>query len=329
MKILSAAISDKGRVRAENQDNLYCNGVLRSNIDDNTTFTCKNKAVGCGLYAVADGMGGEADGAVASLMAVEDLGRLFLPCRQDDLLHHVMSCNDRVCRRIYENNGISMGTTFAGVSIDGNKANIINIGDSRIYMIRDGEISRLSVVHTMIQLLLDAGTITPEEAKEHPSRHALSQNIGIPKSEMLIEPYSATIDISENDIFIICSDGLTDVLSDDEILSAVNCCNSVDEIPGALFDKAIYLGTKDNVTVLAIKVMPGGEASRSEMSPLSLIMGFVTVAAIIAMIAAVIIIIRDSGGETDNLPENSVLSGDTAVEDTSVPTQNNDEALQP
>ena len=139
-----------------------------------------------------------------------------------------------------KDNGIkSMGTTAAMVRFSENEIEICNIGDSRIYLIDNESITQLSVDHTVI-----IGSIKP--------RRILTQHLGIPEEEMLIEPYCNTMEFPENSTIIICSDGLTDMLSDEEIQKTV-CSTEIKSTAKELYNSAMKNGGTDNISIIAVR----------------------------------------------------------------------------
>ncbi len=139
-----------------------------------------------------------------------------------------------------KDNGIkSMGTTVAMVRFSENEIEICNIGDSRIYFIDNRSITQLSVDHTV-----NIGLIKP--------RRVLTQHLGIPEEEMLIEPYCNTMEFPENSTMIICSDGLTDMISDEEIQKTV-CSSQIKTTAKKLYDAAMKNGGTDNISIIAVR----------------------------------------------------------------------------
>ena len=131
------------------------------------------------------------------------------------------------------------------------KKNSFGVGDSRIYMMRSGMLQQISKDHTIVQQMVDSGAITKEEARTHKRRHILSQNIGIFPDELIIEPHFAEpIELKEGDVFPLCSDGLTDMVSDDAIRTIL----ANNEDAEGLVAAALENGGRDNVTVIVIKV---------------------------------------------------------------------------
>ena len=273
MTFNSFAICGPGRVRAENQDNLYINGKYRENVADKSVFRYGNISNDGGLYAVADGMGGEQHGELASLIAVQEMRNADFTEGLPGMTRYLIERNADICDLMLRNGGMRSGTTFAGLYIrstgtdDPNVggvdagadnavvpiANVINIGDSRVYLLRDGLLTQISYDHTSVRQMIELGAITIEAARSHPSRHKLTQHLGIFPDEMVIEPYTVSFPIEKNDLFLLCSDGLTDMLEDYEIQGILNSSAFVEKMAGALFNTAMQNGGKDNITILIVQ----------------------------------------------------------------------------
>lgn len=245
-----AAVSTKGDYREENQDNIYVMGFFRKLEQKDIGISGKTREM-CQLYMICDGMGGEKNGEIASLMAVE----YAAGCASKEMFEQYMDLltqiNTEICQ-YQEEKQLSMGTTFSAVWIRGRHIRSVNIGDSRIYRIRNNEITQISYDHTEFQMMLDAGIM--KESDRHKSRisHSLIQFLGIPEEEMELEPYVVTDDIETGDRYLICSDGLQDGLTDEEIKGIIlrepnnmNCCH-------LLIRETISKGSKDNVSVVLL-----------------------------------------------------------------------------
>ena len=256
MALFYCAICGPGLVRAENQDNLYINGVYRGNISDNAVFRYEDVSVDGGLFAVADGMGGEKRGDLAALEAVRNMGDIDPADGRRGMVRHIDECNAVICEHM-KANGARIGSTFVGLCIAGGRADIVNVGDSRLYMFRGGELAQLSRDHTSVRQMLELGAITEEAARRHPDRHDLTQHLGIFPAEMVIEPHTAYAEVEAGDIFLLCSDGLTDMLEDACIKKLLETDGSVCEKAEALYDIAIMNGGRDNITVLLVQADKG------------------------------------------------------------------------
>jgi serine/threonine protein phosphatase PrpC len=200
-------------------------------------------------------MGGEEYGELASLTAVSVLGDFSrdFDARADE---YIRRANEIICDAIEKNGGMRIGTTMAVLSVSGRTARAYNIGDSRIYFMRDGVLRQISLDHTQVQRLINQGIITPEKAKTHPERHKLTQHLGIFPEEMIIEAYKAEpIEVQPGDIFLLCSDGLTDMVEDADIAAILAACGSPEEKSSALIAAALNNGGRDNVTALVVNAV--------------------------------------------------------------------------
>jgi len=278
--ITAVAASNIGYTRDVNEDNFFLNGqILDTNIHGTVSLADVSNS---GIYAVSDGMGGEENGELASLIAVSTLDKLYQNMNEHDIPFakslniYLHEANARICTAIEDNNGRRIGTTIAIVYIQDGFAYVANIGDSRVYLFRDSRLIQLTEDHTPIRLLVRKGIITEEQARIHPERHMLTQHLGIFPSELLIEPYVAKpLEIQDGDTFILCSDGLTDMVTDDEIIQIITSGlkktsfqrlkfwdktykNKTGNIAEQLVDSALINGGKDNITVLVAKAQMGG-----------------------------------------------------------------------
>jgi len=255
----STAITHVGLVRHNNEDNYYVNGKFKRDNNVATEGYTDKATRNSYLYAVCDGMGGEDYGELASMIAVAVLAEYQEDDMQEMIWDYVQRTNSIICGEIRKNKGIRIGSTLAMLYIQGNNAISFNIGDSRIYLLRkNGKMSELYLLsedHTEAQHMVNFGLLTDEEAKTHSSKNKLTQHFGIFPEELTIEPYaSQEVKIKKNDIFLLCSDGLTDMVDEDEIRVILSMDN-VDSagIAKKLSAAAQAYGGKDNATVIVVK----------------------------------------------------------------------------
>ena len=256
LKIESSAITHIGLVRTNNEDNYYVNGRCRTNNDAPAEGFSDNKTRESYLYAVCDGMGGESYGELASMIAVKTLAVYQPTDIRRTIMEYIQRANKYICNELSKFKGIRSGTTLALLFIRDNKAISYNIGDSRIYMKRKRNLYLLSEDHTEAQHLVNIGMLDEEDVAGHESNNRLTQYLGILPDEMIIEPYiSQEIKLKKNDILMICSDGLTDMVSNDEIadIMAQKELSSA-AIARELAATAQEYGGRDNTTVIVIKV---------------------------------------------------------------------------
>ena len=257
--ISAAAGVNVGKHRANNEDNLYFNGVYLTEQarEQPASFEAECADVRQ-IYAVCDGMGGEQYGELASLLTVETVRRYADIVRGDTkksldekIRECIISANDLVCRAQKDNGAKRIGTTFALLAVDGRTAGIYNMGDSRVYLLRDGAIAQLSEDHTYVASISKLLGLTPEQEKSHPMRNRLTRYIGIDSSEVPIDAYSSTLKMKKKDIFLLCSDGLSDAVDDDEMRRILTEAGNPAEAVSQLMDAALVEG-KDNITVIVV-----------------------------------------------------------------------------
>lgn len=241
----------RGAVRSENQDNLVFCGRWRNTPDDVlfSASACEEE----GLFAVCDGMGGEQFGAEASLLAAQALAGVSAEefSRRSTCL--LQAVNRSICT-LMEQRQTRIGTTFAGLWVFGGQAGTVNLGDSRVYRLRTGVLELLSRDHTHVQRLLDMGAITPQQAAVHPGRHRLTQHLGIFPEELVIQPQdTGPFALLPGDRFLLCSDGLTDMLSEPEIVGLIARTASLATAAEHLYENAMARGGRDNITVLLVE----------------------------------------------------------------------------
>jgi len=237
MKI--AAITDIGSCRQENQDN-YC----AQQIADGTAW---------GI--VCDGMGGVNGGKVASRVATETMLHYFtteLPSmRRDDEKRFMMRGFDITNRAVYDKatsdpEMMGMGTTGVCAYAHNGVAHIVHAGDSRAYLFHAGTVRQLTRDHSMVQQLVDSGQITREQAASHPQKNLITRALGVAAG---IVPEYNRCEIEAGDILLLCSDGLTNMVSDEEIAKVLESTPFFDAA-GALVTRALQGGGQDNITVL-------------------------------------------------------------------------------
>ena len=256
IKVESAAITHVGLVRNNNEDNYYINGKYKSDNSVTTEGSFDNKNRDSYLYAVCDGMGGEAHGELASLIAVSTLSKYQETDIQYTITDYIQEANDHICDEIEKNAGKRCGTTLALLYIRKNMAISYNIGDSRVLFFRDGDLYQLSEDHTEAQRLVNMGVLTEEEADSHKSRNKLTQHLGIFPEELAIKPYiSEKVKLKKNDILLLCSDGLTDMVSADDIANILSIRDiDIISLVKRLTEAAETHGGKDNITVVVVKI---------------------------------------------------------------------------
>lgn len=233
-------LTDVGQRRTNNQD--YANQY-------------KNKA-GKSMIFLADGMGGHRAGNIASEMAVTDLGSAWVQTEistinevREWFAEHLEKENQQIHRIGQDEEHKGMGTTLEALAIIDNQVLFAHVGDSRIGLIHDGEYRQLTSDHSLVNALLKAGQITEEEAAHHPQRNIITQSIG-QKDEL--QPDFGMITVEAGDYILINSDGLTNMISGDEIRDIVLSDVTVEEKAQTLIRFANNAGGLDNITVVLI-----------------------------------------------------------------------------
>ncbi len=235
-------------------------GQVRSNNQDS-----KLVVVASQLYGVADGMGGHQGGEVASAMAVEMVERHADEPTLDTLQHAVRVAN----RAIFEKAGSDrdlhgMGTTFVAIQLvtgpEGDEIAWVNVGDSRVYLQRDDELIQLSQDHSLVEDLVRDGQISQEEAAVHPQRNILTRALGI---DLDVSVDGATVLPFTGDRFLMCSDGLFNEVSEDQITSVLRRLADPTEAAEELVRLANEGGGRDNITVVVVEVVDDGGRSQA------------------------------------------------------------------
>ena len=255
LQLEAAVTTHVGRVRTNNEDNFYLYGRIREDVStDFAQFACTAPAKAF-LAAVCDGMGGESCGERASLIGVQALRPARLGQIREAALESISRANERICNEMEQNSIGRMGSTFAAIYMDEDKAVACNVGDSRIYLWRDGALRLLSVEHSKAAHLVRMGVLTPEQAARHPSRHVLTQHLGIFPHEMELEPaFSEELELRAGDCLLVCSDGLTDMVPEENIVRTLREGQSAEKTAQMLQELALENGGRDNVTVLIVRV---------------------------------------------------------------------------
>ena len=233
-------LTDMGQRRTNNQD--YANQY-------------KNKA-GKSMVFLADGMGGHRAGNIASEMAVTDLGAAWVATEistinevREWFAEYLEKENQQIHRIGQDEEHKGMGTTLEAVAVIDDQVLFAHVGDSRIGLVRNGEYHQLTSDHSLVNALLKAGQITEEEAAHHPQRNIITQSIG-QKDEL--QPDFGMVTVEAGDFIVINSDGLTNMISGDEIRDIVVSDLSVEEKAKTLVRFANNAGGLDNITVVLI-----------------------------------------------------------------------------
>ena len=246
MKLNFICIIDKGYRRTENQDSYWAAGYTKSNgcpergisgTADSNTF-----------FAVFDGMGGLSQGGTASEIstrAFDEFVRSVKLCSDADFNRLCFSMNEKVCEYMKKNKIGAMGSTFAAAYFDDGGAHICNIGDSSVFRFAQGNLKQLTVEH----IGRDFGNGKP----------GLTQFIGIPKEDFVIEPHITSLMCRAGDRFLLCTDGLTDMVSRIELVKILGGSDGLSDTAQKLKSSALNNGGIDNITFVLIEVVDGGK----------------------------------------------------------------------
>ncbi|HYO56525.1 Stp1/IreP family PP2C-type Ser/Thr phosphatase [Archangium sp.] len=251
MKVVSAGLTDVGRKRNHNEDSFLIDDELQ-------------------LYVVADGMGGHAGGGTASRIAVETIDKelrraresrdnpfVSTPNLQESLLPDALrTAVERACLAIFttaqEDPRLSgMGTTVISLVVRDNQAFFAHVGDSRAYLIRGPLIQQVSEDHSLVNEQIKAGMITPEEAKHSRYKNIITRSVGF-EEEVQVDVMGVVAE--PGDVFLLCSDGLANMVEDRELHEVVLATANLADVPKRLVDLANERGGDDNITVIVVQV---------------------------------------------------------------------------
>lgn len=212
------------------------------------------------LYAVADGMGGHAAGEVASEIAVRTLEELAPHTADTEALcKAVVTANLSVIEAAKENGRQGMGTTLTAVVLEGERMAIAQVGDSRVYLLHQGNLQQITRDHSLMAEMIEAGELTEEEARIHPQRSVITRALGS-DPDMIPDLYE--LNVAAGDRLLLCSDGLTTMLEDSEVERIMLHHRDPQRCANTLINEAISAGGLDNVTAIVVDVE--GNAAREE-----------------------------------------------------------------
>ena len=217
-------LSKIGLVRQRNEDRFFIDGPI---------------------CAVTDGMGGYSGGEIASTYAVDEIKEYLASLQtvgQQDLCDAIIHANERIANRV-----AGMGTTAVVTAINGNQLYWASVGDSRLYVYRDGLLRQITTDHSMVQELLTAGEITKDEMLNHPQRNLLTRAVGV---DEILEVDSGVESILPGDRILLCTDGLSGYVSDDVIASVLQSTDDDMLVIESLMEAVYEVGAGDNVTIV-------------------------------------------------------------------------------
>lgn len=258
LRVSAAAVSDKGCQRSNNEDNFDFNGTVMplARMDAGAFLKSRTPLERDQLYAVCDGMGGEEAGELASFNAVSVLKKAvpFSEEARETIKALTLEANKAVFQAAQERR-ISSGSTMVCAAIQNGQVTVANVGDSRAYRLREGELVQLSYDHSEAQQLVDHGFVTKDEARYLTQSHTVTRYFGVDPEEFAVEAtFAETFEAQEGDMLLLCSDGLTDMLSDEEICRTLDPKQSAAENAKQLVEKAKKAGGKDNITLILLQI---------------------------------------------------------------------------
>src|SRR5690242_4462969 len=231
--------TDTGRQRRDNEDSAFARSPV---------------------FVVADGMGGAQAGEVASRLAVEAFEQ-GLPddgSPEERLAARVREANRQIYERSRADRGrAGMGTTLTAAYVDDAHVAIAHVGDSRAYLFRDGTLQRLTQDHSLVDELVRRGKLTEEQAAEHPQRSVITRALGV---EPQVEVDTRTYPARAGDVVLLCSDGLTSMISEEQIAAVLAEESDLDRAGERLIDEANAAGGRDNITVVLFRLEEAGRA---------------------------------------------------------------------
>lgn len=259
LRLDPAQLTDVGRKRPHNEDNMaYV-------IPKDPQAMARKGA----LFIVADGMGGHAAGEVASEIAVDTVSKVYYQDDSDDapasLLRAIKRANALIHQRAAENMQRSgMGTTCVAAVLRGNIAYVANVGDSRAYFVRGGVVKQISQDHSWVEEQVRAGLLTREQARSHAQRNVITRCLGT-QADVDVDIFSEQLE--EGDVLVLCSDGLSGSINDDDIRAVVDQYQPQESVYH-LVERANENGGPDNITAIVVRVLEVGNEPPSSMYPL-------------------------------------------------------------
>ena len=262
MKMQCYAQTNIGSVRKENQDNYYCNGSFKLSARSPQEELISAPEGAEFLFGVFDGMGGEAHGEECAMLCATTLARFQAREQPFEAPAFYQQANEAVCaleQRVQETGG----STAAVAQVRGNRVFASNAGDSRVYHLRGGVLQCLTRDHTRYQQMIEAGVPDPDPGE----RHVLTKFIGMDNRRPLTPNFAVSVKLEPGDRIVLCSDGITGVLSDEQIAETLSKSHMPEVSGRALVQQALDAGSRDNVTLLLADVIALDEETIPEEDP--------------------------------------------------------------
>jgi len=264
LRVRAAGLSDVGRTRAHNEDSF--------SVDEEH-----------GFFLVADGMGGHGNGEVASSLTIEAASGFLRQIESTDseepsqstpgisisrtLRSAIEAGHDRVVRAVAEDEALTgMGTTVVGLMLGSQSVSVAHVGDSRAYLLRDADLHLVTEDHTWVNEQVRAGYLSQDQARSHPLKSVVTRAIG---GEHDVDVEVQEIEVEPGDLFLLCSDGLTTMLSDDEIRTHLMTDENLEDRCAALVQHANDRGGVDNITVILLDIESVGGTGSQQASTAS------------------------------------------------------------
>lgn len=247
MKCRIACITNKGLKREKNEDAILINNIITQ--DDNMTIpVIKDLEEDLILLAVADGLGGHSGGERASRLTLETLIQYF-PLNESEIIRTLRQAHYNLVNYVASNpQYYGLGSCIAGTLITTTNSIVFNVGDCRVYKFYNNKLSRITKDHSLVQEFIDKGLLTSEEARFHPYRNIVTESIGGRMDYRLVDVRTYIEKIEQNTIFLICSDGLFDMLTDKEIEK--NISSELEKSILQLFNQTMERGASDNISII-------------------------------------------------------------------------------
>ncbi len=268
MRLKISVSTNVGKLRKNNEDNFYANGrILSEDVSDDFSETFTEEITDFAVYSVCDGMGGESCGEVASLAAVRVLDEHrntignAADVRERNRLVDAYACDAsrRINEEVRKAGGERGGTTMTLACVCKNIVYMYYLGDSRIYLLRNDVLTRLTRDHTVAYDMIDSNVLTEEEAETSPDRHKLTMYLGYDDdTENVKSGFAGSYTLTPGDRYLMCSDGLNEMCSADEIRALLSA--ESDSTAKLLVEKALENGGRDNVTCLVTEVEKNSES---------------------------------------------------------------------
>ena len=258
-KLQAAMVYDMGKIRKNNEDAYYFNGkYAHLNKMDEKVHLFETFSAPGSLWSVCDGMGGQSNGEIASSTAVSGMHELQEHLRGRDFETSLQSWV-RQANRVIESRTDGGGCTLVMLYVTDSYLQTAHIGDSRIYRFHDGALSRITKDHSKVEMLLSAGMITEEEARNHPQKNVITRYLGMDSEYTCEATIGRKIPLIEGDRYLLCSDGITDMITDGELEELLR---EYDDPEACLQEVEIRVrnnGARDNYTAMLLVVKADGK----------------------------------------------------------------------